>query len=282
MGKIIDFFKKNINWILVIFLFLGFVFFKKNLFIKKNTSILIPTLISTSTPIPILTSKQIQNQTFYSVAKVVDGDTIEIEIDGKIQRIRIIGINTPEVVDPRKPVECFGKEASEKAKELLSGKKIRLEKDPTQGDIDKYARLLRYVFLEDGTDFGLTMIKEGYAYEYTYNIPYKYQQQYKQAQKEAEKNKKGLWADGVCVTPTNIKILAPNQFSINHNDTLNNQLIPTIETETTNQKSSFFCNCSKTCSQISSCEEAYFQLNNCGCKERDADNDGVPCESLCR
>ncbi|MCX7955681.1 MAG: thermonuclease family protein [Patescibacteria group bacterium] len=212
-----NFFKKNINWILVIFLFLGSVFFKKNLFIKKNTSILIPTLISTSTPMPILTSKRIQNQTFYLISKVVDGDTIEIEIDGKIQRIRVIGINTPEVIDPRKPVECFGKEASEKAKELLSGKKVRLEKDPTQGDIDKYARLLRYVFLEDGTDFGLTMIKEGYAYEYTYKIPYKYQQQYKQAQKEAEKNKKGLWADNACITPMFLNFNSYSTDGININ-----------------------------------------------------------------
>ena len=141
---------------------------------------LTPTLIPSPTPTPI----------FYSVVKVVDGDTIDVNINNQTKRIRVIGINTPEVVDPRKTVECFGKEASEKAKSILLGKKVRLEKDPTQGDIDKYGRLLRYVFLEDGTDFGLLMIKEGYAYEYTYNIPYKYQKQYKQAQKEAENQKK--------------------------------------------------------------------------------------------
>ncbi len=139
-----------------------------------------------------------QDKNFYEVIKVIDGDTIDVSIDGKIQRVRVIGINTPEVVDPRKQVECFGKEASEKARQLLEGKKIRLEKDETQGNTDKYGRLLRYIFLEDNTDFGLTMIKEGYAYEYTYHIPYKYQQQYKQDQIEAQKNKKGLWADGVC------------------------------------------------------------------------------------
>lgn len=129
------------------------------------------------------------------VVKVVDGDTIDVSIDGKTQRIRLIGINTPETVDPRMPVECFGRESSNKAKALLNGMKVYLEADATQGELDKYNRLLRYVFLEDGSDFNLLMIKEGYAYEYTYNLPYKYQSEYKEAQKEAEKAKSGLWGN---------------------------------------------------------------------------------------
>jgi micrococcal nuclease len=136
------------------------------------------------------------------VVKVVDGDTIDVSLDGKIERIRLIGINTPETVDPRKPVECFGKEASDKAKALLSGKKVYLEADPISGERDKYDRLLRFVFLEDGTSFNLLMIKMGYAYEYTYDVPYKYQAEFKQAQKEAEANKAGLWGDSVCPNTT--------------------------------------------------------------------------------
>ncbi|HTK04571.1 MAG TPA: thermonuclease family protein [Candidatus Eisenbacteria bacterium] len=134
----------------------------------------------------------------HKVVKVVDGDTVDIDIDGKTERIRIIGINTPETVDPRRPVECFGKEASARAKQLLDGKSVRLEADPSQGERDKYDRLLRFVFLEDGTDFGKTMIKDGYAYEYTYDSPYKYQSAYKAAQRDAESGKRGLWADSVC------------------------------------------------------------------------------------
>jgi len=129
------------------------------------------------------------------VVKVVDGDTIDVSLDGKTERIRLIGINTPETVDPRKPVECFGKEASDKAKALLSGKKVYLEADLISGERDKYNRLLRYVFLEDGTSFNLMMIKEGYAYEYTYDVPYKYQTEFKEAQKEAMAAKAGLWGD---------------------------------------------------------------------------------------
>lgn len=137
-----------------------------------------------------------------NVVKVVDGDTIDVSLDGKTERIRLIGINTPETVDPRKPVECFGKEASDKAKALLSGKKVYLEADAISGERDKYNRLLRFVFLEDGTSFNLQMIKEGYAYEYTYDVPYKYQAEFKEAQKEAETNKAGLWGDKVCPNTT--------------------------------------------------------------------------------
>ncbi len=137
----------------------------------------------------------------FLVTGVVDGDTVTIDIDGKSETLRLIGINTPETVDPRKPVECFGKEASNKAKQVLEGKMVRIENDITQGERDKYGRLLVYIFLEDGTSFNKYMIDEGYAYEYTYNLPYKYQQDFKQAQRNAQGAQKGLWAPDVCSEP---------------------------------------------------------------------------------
>lgn len=162
------------------------------------------------TPIILNSVNNIATQKTFEVVKVVDGDTIDVSINSTVKRIRLIGINTPETVDPRKLVECFGVEASNKAKLLLSGKKVILENDSSQGEKDKYGRLLRYVFLEDGTNFNLTMIKEGYAYEYTYNLPYKYQAEFKKAQKEAETTKAGLWSSTcngkntpVIISPTN-------------------------------------------------------------------------------
>jgi micrococcal nuclease len=135
-----------------------------------------------------------------TVVKVVDGDTIAVSINGKSETIRIIGIDTPEIVDPRKTVECFGKEASDFANLTLQDNKIvLLESDPTQGDKDKYQRLLRYVWIDDVTDFGKLMINDGFASEYTYNLPYKYQNEYKQAEKNAREANKGLWADDACV-----------------------------------------------------------------------------------
>ena len=132
------------------------------------------------------------------VSKVVDGDTLDVILNGKKQKVRLIGINTPETVDPRKPVQCFGKEASNHAKELLSGKTIYLESDPTQDDTDKYKRLLRYVWLDAETNVNKEMIADGYACEYTYDIPYKYQIGFKQAQQEAENAGRGLWSASTC------------------------------------------------------------------------------------
>jgi len=135
---------------------------------------------------------------YFSVAKVVDGDTIDVLIDGQKQRIRLIGLDTPEVVDPRKPVQCFGREASKRMTELVLGKKVRLERDPTQANRDKYGRLLRYVYLPDGTNVAEKMIREGYGHEYTYQLPYKYQKEFKAAEKYARDHGLGLWAPGVC------------------------------------------------------------------------------------
>ena len=133
-----------------------------------------------------------------NVVKVVDGDTVDVSIKGNVKRIRLLGVNTPETVDPRKPVECFGKEASNKTKTELLDKNVTLEQDPTQADIDKYGRLLRYIYLEDGTNYNKKIIVDGYAYEYTYETPYKFQKEFKEAQKFAEENRKGLWAEEIC------------------------------------------------------------------------------------
>lgn len=144
------------------------------------------------------TPSTIASTTLYAVVKVVDGDTIHIDIDGKKETVRLIGINTPETVDPRRPVECFGNEASNKAKELLEGQRVRIETEVSQGERDKYGRVLGYVYREDGLFVNNYMVTEGYAYEYTYNVPYKYQSEFKAAQKGAEANGRGLWATGVC------------------------------------------------------------------------------------
>ena len=136
----------------------------------------------------------------YQVLKVVDGDTIDVQINGYTERLRLIGINTPESGEARKPVECFGKEAAAKAKALLDGKRVKLEADiiTQQGDRDQYGQLLRYIHLPDGRNFNKLMIEEGYAYEHTHDKPYKYQKEFKQAQRTAKKKKRGLWAEGAC------------------------------------------------------------------------------------
>jgi len=134
----------------------------------------------------------------YLVSRVVDGDTIDVFMFGENKRIRIIGINTPEAVDPRREVECFGPEASNYAKELLKNKYVRLEIDNSQDNKDKYGRLLRHIILSDGRNFAELMVAGGYAREYTYRKASKYQKEYILAESEAKSSKLGMWADGAC------------------------------------------------------------------------------------
>ncbi len=154
--------------------------------------------LPTPAPTAVLGEQTAVSSESAKVIRVVDGDTIRVSLNNQEKTIRLIGINTPETVDPRKEVECFGKEASDKAKELLSGQDIYLESDESQGNTDKYDRLLRYVWLMDGRSFNKLMISQGYAYEYTYDLPYKYQDEFKRAQALAQESKVGLWADTTC------------------------------------------------------------------------------------
>jgi micrococcal nuclease len=130
----------------------------------------------TSTPLP--PTAQPADRAAAAVVRVIDGDTVDVRLDGQVVRMRLIGIDTPEVVDPRQSVQCFGREASNKAHELLDGQTVALEADPSQDDKDRYGRLLRYVWLSDGRLFNQEMVAQGYAFEYTYDLPYKYQAEF--------------------------------------------------------------------------------------------------------
>lgn len=134
----------------------------------------------------------------HEVTRVVDGDTLRVDINGVNESIRVIGINTPETEYSSLGAECFGPEATEHARTLLEGTSVQLTPDDSQDSRDKYNRILAYVTLPDGRDFGQVMIADGYAYEYTFIYPYKNQQIYKDAQAQAQENAVGLWADGVC------------------------------------------------------------------------------------
>ena len=157
-----------------------------------------PIVIPTPTSLPKLTGTPIPSpvsETF-KVTRVVDGDTIEIEGG---EKVRYIGIDTPETVDPRKPVQCFGVEASKKNKELVEGKTVRLEKDIT--DRDKYSRLLRYVWVGD-LFVNLELVKQGFASSYSYPPDIKYQKEFLAAEKEAREAERGLWKACPQQTPT--------------------------------------------------------------------------------
>ena len=143
----------------------------------------------------------IDPNTFYEVTNVIDGDTFKVKISNGIisdkeVTVRMLGINTPETVDPRKLVECFGKEASDESKSLLTGKDVKLTLNPNREKTDKYDRLLAYVYLDGNTFVNELLVKEGYAREYTVGKAYQYQSLFKSDENQAREAGKGLW--GAC------------------------------------------------------------------------------------
>jgi micrococcal nuclease len=131
----------------------------------------------------------------YPVASVVDGDTIRVTVDGVEERVRVLGIDTPEL---HNPVECFGQEATDHATSLLTGASVELLRDDSQDDRDRYGRLLRYVFLPDGTNLSAHLVANGYAFEYTFDGPYLYQDLLQQDEVAAQSRGVGLWSASTC------------------------------------------------------------------------------------
>jgi len=133
------------------------------------------------------------------VVRVIDGDTIVVVIDGLEYRVRYIGINTPETVDPRKPVECYGREASQRNRELVDGKTVGLEKDVSE--TDQYGRLLRYVWVDDDM-VNAILVREGYALVSSYPPDVKYQELFLDLEREAREAGRGLWTGCFGSSPT--------------------------------------------------------------------------------
>ncbi len=132
------------------------------------------------------------------VSRVIDGDTFEVTIDGVREKVRMLGIDTPESVDPRKPVECFSHEAADELKKLILDAEITLTPDITNSDRDKYGRLLRYVTVATTTQsINAQMIELGYARAYT-RFPFLHRADYLRLQTEARAAGRGLWAPSTC------------------------------------------------------------------------------------
>jgi len=129
---------------------------------------------------------------YYRVIGVNDGDTITVNMAGNEEKIRMIGVDTPEIEDPRKPVQCFGQAASAFTKNLLGSQPVRLEADPENTNRDRYNRLLRYVYLPDGRLVNSEIISGGYGFAYT-SFPFTKRDAFKQLETEARQAKRGLW-----------------------------------------------------------------------------------------
>jgi micrococcal nuclease len=128
-------------------------------------------------------------QTLPVVTRVIDGDTIVVEGVGTV---RLIGVDTPETVDPRRPVGYFGKEASDFTKQLATGRRVRLEFD--QDRTDRYGRTLAYVYLQpENLLLNGEIIRQGYGFAYT-RFPFRMMEQFRALEREAREAGRGLWA----------------------------------------------------------------------------------------
>lgn len=136
-----------------------------------------------------------QNQPgLYKVVRFSDGDTITVDMNGKNETIRMIGVDTPETHDPDTPVQCYGMAASAYTKELIGDQKVRLEADPTNQNRDRYNRLLRYIYLPDGRLVQSEIIKNGYGFSYT-QFPFLKTEEFNALETEAKANNRGLWGN---------------------------------------------------------------------------------------
>lgn len=246
--------------------------------------------------IPTPTEEPVQ---YYSVESITDGDTLRIIFEGVSTPVRLLAIEAPELSHPSLPTECYATESKNALEELLSGKDIRIEYDSVQSERDQYDRLLAYVYVQQDDEelfVNEYMIQYGYASVYT-DLPSDFKDEFLELQDSAKSTKKGMWSDSCacekkevsreCTSCNEATVTFSNwdcsEYTAKAQDSSCSSMCVTSnpDPDPAPPVQTYTCNCSKTCGQISSCQEAYFQLNTCGCNARDGDNDGVPCESLC-
>ncbi|CAN5593761.1 hypothetical protein BH10BAC5_BH10BAC5_07350 [soil metagenome] len=141
---------------------------------------------------------------YFTVERIVDGDTFKLTTG---ERVRLLGIDTPEKFDSKKldydsknsgkdkkTIQNLGKLSTEYVKSFLEGKKVKMIKEPNYQDKDQYGRLLRYVYLQDGTFVNAKILKDGYGQVFE-SFPFSKIDEFRKIQKEARENKKGLWAE---------------------------------------------------------------------------------------
>ena len=159
--------------------------------LKSKRSARIGVLILIGGMLALITEAQFEPRTV-KVARVIDGDTIQVLSDGRQYTVRLIGADTPETKHPTKTVQHFGAEASAYTKAALEGRTVQLETDRTGDTVDRYGRLLRYVYL-DGQNFNARLISEGYAHAIR-GFRYSKRASFIRLEEAAKRLGKGLWS----------------------------------------------------------------------------------------
>lgn len=143
---------------------------------------------------PLKQAANTEQPGLYTIARFVDGDTIAVDMQGTTETIRFIGVDTPETHKPDTPVQCYGPAAAAYTKNRIGSSKVRLVSDSLSTNRDRYNRLLRYVYLPDGSNINLELVAKGYAFAYV-SFPFSKSSDFSQAQENAQKDKLGLWGN---------------------------------------------------------------------------------------
>jgi micrococcal nuclease len=130
----------------------------------------------------------------YQVVHFVDGDTIVVSMNGRDETIRFIGVDTPETHKPNTPVQCYGPAAAAFTKNTIGDQRVRLSLDPDSSNRDRYNRLLRYVYLPDGTLLNKKLIETGNGFYYPY-FPFTKSGEFERAQASAQAAHRGVWGN---------------------------------------------------------------------------------------
>lgn len=235
--------------------------------------------LKTATPSSSIETENDLDTSRFGLAKVVaviDGDTIDVDVgEGIIKRLRYIGIDAPESVDPSKPVECFSKDSFIKNKELVNGQFVRLEKD--KSETDRYGRLLRYVYIGD-LFVNQVLVAEGYAESSSYPPDTKYQTILDSAELEAKNTSNGMWKMCNFQSSPSPKVITPSSTNVQIQK--NNSGSGTCKYSCTSPD--------RDCSDFSSHAEAQTFFNCCGFSAENDPmkldavgvGDGIACENI--
>jgi micrococcal nuclease len=146
--------------------------------------------------IPIPTAASFKGKPSYRVVRVVDGDTVVLLVDGKQEKVRLIGVDTPETVKPNTPVQPYGPEASRFTKNLLTGESVFMETDPGgAGTQDRFKRELAFLYrAPDGLFVNLELVRQGYGRVYR-KVKFKYRDIFEEVEATTKAQHKGLWGE---------------------------------------------------------------------------------------
>lgn len=217
------------------------------------------------------------------VESVYDGDTFTIMLNGELEKVRILGVDAPELKKSTKTY-CLGGDIQQYVESQLKGKSVILVRDSESKNRDSFGRLLRYVFL-DGTDFGKNLINKGYAAVY---VKEKFDNKsiYLNIEKVAKIKKHGIWGNK-CTQSIETKDMNKTEKSVEPQKPAKTPTVNLSKPKTLSSKilltPALKIKCARNpyCTTIKSCEEAYFFLNTCNIDRLDVDGDGIPCENMC-